>query len=121
MIGEVALITVSAVLFVQMGLSGAIQQVLHIRSKIASCPRCCAFWSVLAYCILARHGVIVSVATAFISSYAALWLSLLYDALAVLYNGIYESITKTDGASENAEADKGEPSQASETDEVPEM
>ena len=99
MFREVALVTISAVLFVQMGLSSAIQEILHLRSKIASCPKCASFWSVLAYCLLTRQRPIVSVATSFICAYVAQWLALLYDALAVLYNSAYEAITK------DAEAD----------------
>ena len=121
MIGEVALVTLSAVLFVQMGLSDAIQKVIHFRLRIASCPKCLAFWSTLAYCLLTKNGVVVSVATSFICSYVALWLALLYDALALLYNYAYESISETNGTPEDAEADKGEPSEASAADEVPQM
>jgi len=118
---EVAFITISAVLFVQMGLSSAIQEILHIRLKIASCPKCATFWSVLAYCLLTRHGVVESVAASFISSYIALWLALLYDALAGIYNRAYESITQTDGASKDDEAGQDEPAQAPGSDEVSEM
>ena len=121
MIREVVLITVSAVLFVQMGLSKAIQGFFNIHSKIASCPKCASFWSVLAYCLATKQGLLVSVAASFISAYAALWLSLLYDALALLYNNAYEYITKTDGTAEDAEADEDEYSEASATHEVPEM
>ena len=62
-----------------------------------------SFWSVLAYCILTRNGVVVSLAASFILSYVAQWLALLYDALAFLYNNIYESITETDDTSKDAE------------------
>ena len=121
MIVEAALITTSAVLFVQMGLSDAIQKVIRFRLRIASCPKCLAFWSTLAYCTLTGNGVIVSVATSFICSYVALWLALLYDALALLYNSAYESISETNGASTDAEAGEGESATASTADEVPKM
>lgn len=121
MIKEVALITISAVLFVQMGLSAAIQGFFNFRSKIASCPKCATFWSVLAYCLATKNGIAVSVAASFISAYAAMWLALLYDALALLYNSAYESITQTDGASEDAEAGQDESATAPATDEVPKM
>lgn len=118
MFKEVALVTISAVLFVQMGLSEAIQQTLHFHSKILSCCRCCSFWSTLAYCLLTRNGIVVSVAASFICAYVALWLALLYDALAVLYTNAYESITKTDDAPENAEAGQDDSDPATATDEV---
>ena len=119
MIGEAALVTVSAVLFVQMGLSGAVQETIRLRSRIASCPKCLAFWSTLAYCILTGNGIVASVATSFICSYAALWLALLYDALALIYNSAYESITETNDTSKDAEA--GADDTEATADEVPQM
>ena len=121
MITEVALITISAVLFVQMGLSSAIQEFLNFRSRILSCCRCSTFWSVLAYCLVSKAGFFVSVATSFICAYVAQWLALLHDALALFYNSAYEYITKTDGASEDAEVDTDKPDETSATDEVSEM
>ena len=102
---EVALITVSCVLFVQMGLSGAVQDALHIDLRIASCPKCLTYWVCLVYLLIHDYGIVVSVATSFIFSYAALWLALMYDALAVLYNRLYEKLPETDDASPVAEAD----------------
>ena len=60
----------------------------------------------------------MSVAASFISAYVALWLALLYDALAVLYNYAYESITKTDDTAQDAKANQGESNKATATDEV---
>ena len=105
MIQEAALLTVSCVLFVQMGLSRAIQERMGFRSEILSCPKCASFWSVLAYMIITRHGILASVAASFLSSYSALWLSLIYDALAKLYNTCYDAISETDDAAKDAEAE----------------
>lgn len=119
MILEAALITVSCVLFVQMGLSDAVQETLRFRSRIASCPKCLTMWTNLAYMLLTRHMLVESVAVSFICSYAALWLALIYDILATLYNYIYDSITeKADSAEASAEV---ESSEASGTDAVSEM
>lgn len=108
MIREVALIAVSCVLFVQMGLSEAVQEFLHIKVRIVSCPRCLCFWVCLIYGFAHDYGIVQSVATSFIASYAAMWLALLYDSLAILYNYIYEQITNTtqdtSEASERAES-----------------
>lgn len=121
MIREVALITVSAVLFVQMGLSDTIQDVIHFRSRIASCPKCVSFWSVLAYCILTERGVIVSVASSFICAYVALWIALAYDALALIYNTVYESITETKDTASDAGPGPASPDATTASDEVPQM
>ena len=117
MITEAVLITTSCVLFVQMGLSDAIQEATHIYLKVASCPKCLSFWSTLAYFLFTQHGFIVSIAASFLCAYAALWLSLLYDALALLYNYAYECLTETD-TTEDAEAVPDESTTATATDEV---
>ena len=103
MISEVALITISCVLFVEMGLCSAIESLLHIRFYVLSCPKCLTMWACLIYLILNKYGLVLSVATSFIASYCALWLSLIYDAVAILYNYIYETITKTQDTSTDAE------------------
>lgn len=103
MITEVALITISCVLFIQMGLAEAIQEFLRIKVRIVSCPKCLCFWICLMWNALHEYGLVLSVATSFIASYCALWLSLLYDALALLYNHFYEQITQNPDTSEDAE------------------
>ena len=108
MLKEAALITVSCVLFVQMGLSKAIQERIRFRSVVLSCPKCATFWSVLAYSLITGNGILPSVAASFVSSYCALWLSLLYDALARIYNSCYEAITETDDTAPDAETDDTE-------------
>lgn len=103
MITEVALITVSCVLFVQMGLADAIKEAVHIRLRIVSCPKCLAFWVCLAWTLAHEYGLVLSVATSFLCSYCALWIALLYDSLAKIYNYLYEQITTTQDTSEDAE------------------
>ena len=120
MIKEAVLLTVSCVLFVQMGLSHAIQETVGFRSRILSCPRCCTFWTVLSYMLLTRHGTLLSVAASFLSSYSATWLALIYDALARFYNTCYEAISQTDDASTDAEA-SDEDSASTATDEVSQL
>ena len=103
MVTEVALITISCVLFVQMGLSEAIFGFLHVSPKIASCPKCCTFWVCLIWLLAHKNGVLMSVSASFVAAYAALWLALLYDSLALIYNYLYEQITKTSDTSPDAE------------------
>ena len=103
MITEAALITISCVLFIQMGLADAIQEVLHIKLRIVSCQKCCTFWVCLLWTVWHGYGLIESVAASFIASYCALWLTLFYDSLALLYNYFYEQITQNPDTSEDAE------------------
>lgn len=104
MVLEVALITVSCVLFIQMGLAEAVWNTLHVESRIASCPKCLTFWLVLLWTITHRVGFIHSVATSFLASYSAVWLAQLYDLLAVMYNRLYDKISKTPDTEDDAQA-----------------
>lgn len=94
MIYKVALLIIICVLFIQMGLSEAIQNIIKVNIIILSCPKCMTFWCVLLYCLINKYNIIVCLATSFISSYIALWLVLLYDFLAIKYNKCYENINK---------------------------
>ena len=92
---EAALLAMSCVLFVQMGLSEAVQKTLRFKSRIFSCPKCLTFWSVLLWNLAHGTPVIASVASSFLLSYAALWAALILDGLSVLYNSLYDAITET--------------------------
>ena len=81
-----AAITASCVLFIGMGLEAEIERILSCRFKVLSCPKCLTFWSVLLFGLCNRHGWLEVVAVSFLSSYAALWLTLLCDALTTIYN-----------------------------------
>ena len=118
MFREAALVTASCVLFVQMGLSAAIQDFLGVKFRIASCPKCLTMWTCLATLIINGHGLLESVAASFLSAYAAVWLALVYDALAALYNSIYETIQEPD-TPEGPGPD--EIHEAADTDEVSKM
>ena len=111
MILEAALILISCVLFIQMGLSGAIQDFLRIKLRIISCPKCLTFWVTLASLVFQGYGLTESVAASFISAYIALWLSLLYDCMAMLYNKCYGRLSKpkdTESDSLSTESSKDE-------------
>lgn len=117
---------VSCVLFVQMGLGEAIRETLHIRLRIASCPKCLTWWICLAYLVAHDYGIIISVAASFILAYAAMWLALALDTLSVVYNKAYEKITQNPGAEEGADTEDTAGSdpdglQADSFDEVPQM
>ena len=121
MITEVALILISCVLFVQAGLSEAIQETLRVKLRIASCPRCLTFWACLVWTLWSGNGLVVSVAASFIASYCAVWLCLVYDALALLYNHLYEQITQTQDASPAPEGSGSPADQTAGGDEVSQM
>lgn len=97
MVGQAILILISCVLFIQMGLSAAFQKVLKIKIDFLSCPKCFTFWVTLITLLIKDYGIMESIAVSFISAYLALWLSLLYDYLANLYNKLYEHVSETQG------------------------
>ena len=118
---EAALITVSCVLFIQMGLSEAVQETLHIRIRFLSCPKCLTWWICCAYLVTHDYGIIEAAAVSFVCSYAALWLALAHDALAKLYNNAYETITRDTTQDTEAGAGADEAGAEAGADEVSEM
>ena len=88
MIG-VALVWFSAVMFVHMGLGEAICKTSRIRFILFLCPKCMSFWTVLGYSLLiVKFPIEVSVAVAFLLSYAAIWFDLLLGKLADVYESL---------------------------------
>lgn len=104
-----------------MGLCGAIETLLHIKTTIVSCPKCLTMWVCLFYLAWHDYGIVLSVATSFIASYCAMWLALIYDSVALLYNYFYEQITQTPDTSPASErADSAADTQAN-SNEVSQM
>ena len=114
---DVVLITLSCTLFVQMGLSDAVQNVLRVHFRPLSCPKCLTFWLCLLYMLLSGVRVLDAVAASFLFSYVSLWLALALDALASAYNRLYEQFSETPRAPEDAASDTDE----ARADEVPEV
>ena len=98
---EAAQITVICVLFVQMGLVNAIGKLIHYEFRVLSCPKCLVFWASIGWHLLHSNPLLDTVFASFLSSYAALWLSLIYDYVATKYNQTYKKIT------DSAEAKSG--------------
>lgn len=99
----VVLVAASCVLAIHMGLIDAIGETLHYRFRIISCTRCCTFWSTLFMSLFQRRGIVISIATAFILAYLAMWLDLALMWIAGYYNRWYEKInTEADEADEDS-------------------
>lgn len=71
--------------------------------------------------IINKYRLPESVATSFICAYCALWLALLYDAVAIFYNYCYEQITKTTDASTGAKRPDGSTDTQADPDAVSKM
>lgn len=117
MIQEAATVLTCSVLFIGMGLAGEIQRTAGVSLRILNCPKCLTFWATLAALLISRHPILLSVAVSFITSYLAMWLTLGYDALTILYNRLYEEITEKAGTSYGTES---ESKSESESDSEPE-
>ena len=106
---DAAMLAVACVLFINMGLEEALRGTLGFGIKIFSCPKCLTFWCVLALNVLHGYPLVQSVAVSFVFAYAALWLSLAYDALSNLYNRLYDEITNhaAEGSCSEAPSDDG--------------
>lgn len=95
MIEDAVLLTISCSLFVNMGLADAIQEVLHFKFHPLSCLKCLNFWANLLWLCFHYGPSLRAVTVSFICSYLSLWITLWYDALSVIYNKAYETISKT--------------------------
>lgn len=98
---EVAMIAFSCVMAIHMGLIDAILKVYGIQDKeipIIRCPKCLTFQSVLWFMVLfTSYNVIICVATAFLTSYLAIWFDLLLGILWSYYERIYNNLSEEGG------------------------
>ena len=109
---DVLMLVFSAVAANHLGLVAAAESVVHHRLPVLNCPKCAAFWLVLAYgfgyeiCFTTtRHFVDVNdmvayhfeyilklIAAAFLSAWSAVWLDLLMGIIDQLYIKVYDTI-----------------------------
>ena len=100
---DVLLITFSATAANHLGLVAAVEKVIRLRLHILNCPRCAAFWSVIVYGVAVEmysslftlHSSLYILATAFLSSWSAIWLDLMMGIIDQLYTKLYGKIYPT--------------------------
>ena len=112
---DVLMIVFSATAANHLGLVAAAESVVRHRLPVLNCPKCAAFWLVLAYgfgCEIyfttTHHFVDVNdmvsyhfehilemVAAAFLSAWSAIWLDLLMGIIDQLYTKLYDTIYST--------------------------
>ena len=97
----VLMIVFSVVAANHLGLVAVAESIIHHRLPVVNCPKCAAFWSVLAYNIAtvpkASASVLITalppvLAVAFLSAWSAIWLDLFMGIIDHLYLIIYEQI-----------------------------
>ena len=112
---DVLMIVFSATAANHLGLVAAVESVVRHRLPIMNCPKCAAFWSVLAYGLgceisfttthhfvnandmVAHHSghILELIAAAFLSAWLAVWLDLLMGIIDQLYTKLYDTIYPT--------------------------
>ena len=104
MIEDIALIMVSVVLFIHMGLADAICRVTKVRFWLLQCPKCLTFWCELLYLlIVARMPVLQSIAISFIMAYLALWIELCFGYVSRLYEILSDELYSTNTTTKDDE------------------
>ena len=96
------MITFSVVAMNHLGLVAAIERTVKHRLPIINCPRCMAFWAVLAYGVWNAEisDLPLAIAVAFLAAWAAIWLELSMGFIDQLYLKAYEQIYPTADSSD---------------------
>lgn len=89
------LIMLSAVLFNHLGLAD--QMIKTDKNVIVNCSKCFTFWAVLLYVLFTKQEVITAIGMAFLFSYLALWMQLLFEYLNLLYEKLYGKVEEGRG------------------------
>ena len=92
---DVLMIVFSATAANHLGLVAAAENIIRHRLPVVNCPKCAAFWSVLAYSIYVSEINFPNIAAAFLSAWSAIWLDLLMGIIDKLYIKIYDKIYST--------------------------
>lgn len=94
---DIVSITFACVAANHMGLIGKLEENMG-EIPIIDCPKCFAFWSVLAYGLwhVGFSDLPVILAVSFLVAYIATWLDLFMGIIDYFYMKIYEKITATD-------------------------
>lgn len=94
---DIASIVFVCVTMNHLGLITAIESVIKNRLPILNCPKCCTFWSVLLYGLIANHFVEIHelLAISFLASYIAIWLELFEGFIDTLFLKLYGKIYNT--------------------------
>lgn len=97
---EAVMIMFSCVMAIHMGLVDAVLEVLRLQNRsipVIQCPKCLTFHAVLWFLVFTDHNIIVSLATAFLAAYIAIWLDLFLGLMDYCYEHIYKRIPEEGG------------------------
>lgn len=91
MLAIALMIMIGATIAQHLGLGEAVARVAH---KIARCPKCISFWSVLVILVILNVHPIVALGLSLLCSYLSNWMGLLLMLLANIYNELWEKVNK---------------------------
>ena len=114
---DVLMIVFSATAANHLGLVAAAESVVRHRLPVMNCPKCAAFWLVLAYGCSVCCDSIASIppvipeilAVAFLSAWSAIWLDLLMGIIDKLYIKVYDTFYPTTDATDTDALDTANP------------
>ena len=107
MITGVGCVVLCCVLFVHMGLGDAVCKTIRRNLFLFHCVKCLTFWTTLVYTLVFTDYVLVEcLAIAFVMSYVALWVDLLFAKISVWYEKWYESVVAKTSKRDTTNGDK---------------
>ena len=114
---DVLMIVFSATAANHLGLVAAAESVVRHRLPVLNCPKCAAFWLVLAYgcsvccdSIAALPSTILKIlAAAFLSAWSAIWFDLFMGIIDQLYIKLYDKIYPTADTPDTDALDTADP------------
>jgi len=113
---DVLMIVFSATAANHLGLVAAAESVIRHRLPVMNCPKCAAFWLVIAYGIAEAnfslftfHFSLTVIAVAFFSAWSAVWLDLFMGIIDQLYIKLYDTFYPTTDTTDADALDTADP------------
>lgn len=113
---DVLMIVFSATAANHLGLVAAAESVIRHRLPVMNCPKCAAFWLVIAYGIAEAnfslftvHFSLTVLAVAFLSAWSAIWLDLFMGIIDQLYTKLYDTFYPTTNTPDADALDTADP------------
>ena len=110
------MIVFSATAANHLGLVAAAESVVRHRLPVLNCPKCAAFWLVIAYGIAEAnsslftfHFSLTVLAVAFLSAWSAVWLDLFMGIIDQLYIKLYDTFYPTADTPDTDALDTADP------------
>lgn len=91
MIWQALAVMACATLACQMGLTEAVARILL---KVAKCPKCCSFWTVLTVLTLTSRDIVAAALLSVLAAYASHWFGLLPYMANEKYDDVWQRLQR---------------------------